>query len=506
MKRLLCSLAVALLAVLGAPATAAAHPLGNFTVNQYSRLEPVGETLRVRYIVDMAEIPAFQERQLIDADGDGALSPSETERYLERAAAELAGGLHLTIDGAPAELRVTERAIAFLPGQGGLETLRLALELTAAFPGGPGPHAITYRVENYAERLGWREIVAPDTAGLRDSSAPSEDLSAELTAYPEELLSSPPDVREARLTVVAGGARNLARNESGAAIAEPRAAWGADQLAALVGTREPTALTTAAALLLALALGAGHALAPGHGKTIVAAYLVGSRGTARHAVVLGLVTTLTHTAGVFLLGFATLLLSRYVLPERIYPWLELVSGALVVLLGLGLLHSRLAGLLRRSADHAHVHGVPAHGHEHLHHGGPGGHTHDQDGAIADWVATGLSREGGTRARTTAPTRASWRGLLALGVSGGLLPCPSALVVLLGAIAIGRVGFGMLLILAFSLGLAAVLTGIGLLLVYARAVFDRVPVNRPLVRGLPVASALIVVVAGLAITTGALTRL
>jgi ABC-type nickel/cobalt efflux system permease component RcnA len=293
-----------------------------------------------------------------------------------------------------------------------------------------------------------------------------------------------------------------------AAAASPATATS-DALAALVAERELTPAGMGAALLLALLLGAGHALAPGHGKTIVGAYLVGSRGTALHAVVLGLVTTATHTAGVFALGFVTLTLSHYVLPEQLYPWLELLSGALVAVIGVGLLLSRIAGLLhRRRADAAHApdhhHGPGGHSTgvvgAPLHHHGPGGHTHDHGEALADELA---GRLGGS---ATSPRRTSWRGLVALGVSGGLLPCPSALVVLLGAIALGRVGFGMLLIVAFSLGLAAVLTGIGLLLVYARGLIERVPTDSRILRAMPLASAAAVIIAGVGITAAALGQL
>jgi ABC-type nickel/cobalt efflux system permease component RcnA len=103
---------------------------------------------------------------------------------------------------------------------------------------------------------------------------------------------------------------------------------------------------------------------------------------------------------------------------------------------------------------------------------------------------------------------TWRSLLALGVSGGLLPCPSALVVLLGAIALHRVAFGLLLIVAFSLGLAGVLVGIGLLLVLARGLLQRLSLGGGglATRYLPVASAFVVLVAGLFITLQAVPRL
>jgi ABC-type nickel/cobalt efflux system permease component RcnA len=283
--------------------------------------------------------------------------------------------------------------------------------------------------------------------------------------------------------------------------AQPAGARMPDQFANLIAARELTPAAIGLALLLALLLGAGHALTPGHGKTIVAAYLVGARGTARHAIFLGLTTTITHTAGVFALGFVTLWISNYILPEQLYPWLELISGVLVVGIGLMLFRSRLAGFFKRGAhshDHEHGHAHdhdhrhdhdhdhnPGHDHGHGHDHGPHGHSHMPPGADGQPV--------------------TWRGLLALGISGGLLPCPSALVVLLSAIALHRVAFGMLLIVAFSVGLAGVLTGIGLLLVYARRLFERFPTDGRLLRALPIASAGFVTVAGLVIAFGALVQ-
>lgn len=514
MTRRMIALALGLIAALGLAGTAAAHPLGNFTVNQYSRIEAGLDVVHVRYLVDMAEIPAFQERQQIDADHDGALSAAEQQAYLRQRAPELARGLRLSVDGMAAPLRLTSSVIDFPPGQGGLQTLRVTLDLETALGGDGGPKALAYEVANYPERLGWREIVAHARHGaeLRDSSALADDRSAELTIFPGDMLTSPLDMREVRFTLAAGAGRPIS---SGPRPAEGGAPAGAsvDALAAMLATRELTPAAMAGALALAMVLGAGHALTPGHGKTIVAAYLVGARGTTRHALALGLVTTLTHTAGVFALGLATLAASRYVLPERIYPWLELTSGALVVVLGLALLRSRVAALIgwgrqrhdhgphghdhdhdHGSHDHDHSHDHGPHDHDHSHDHGPHGHSHDHEQILADRLA-------GTGAGSV-----TWRGLLALGVSGGLLPCPSALVVLLGAIALGRVGFGLLLILAFSLGLAAVLTGIGLILVHARALLRFFPAGGWLARALPAVSALLVIISGLAITAAAVTRL
>jgi ABC-type nickel/cobalt efflux system permease component RcnA len=248
-------------------------------------------------------------------------------------------------------------------------------------------------------------------------------------------------------------------------------------------------------------LGAVHALTPGHGKTVVGAYLVGARGTARHAVFLGLVVTATHTLGVYLLGLGTLAASTWIVPERLYPWISILSGLLVVLVGASLVRSRLRGALAH--HHAHHHGHEHHGDHHHHH--DHGHHHDL-GHHHDHHHDHHHGHDHSHGHSHLPpegTPITVRSLLALGVSGGLLPCPSALVVMLGAIAVHRVAFGLALIVAFSAGLAAVLTGIGIALVYARGLFERLPIDGRLARYVPVASAVVISFAGAAIVVEAL---
>lgn len=243
-------------------------------------------------------------------------------------------------------------------------------------------------------------------------------------------------------------------------------------------------------LLIAIAgsflWGGMHAMSPGHGKTIVGAYLVGSRATAQHAIFLGLTTTITHTLAVFALGLITLFASRFIVPEQLYPWLSFLSGLMVVAIGLNLFISRLRNTHHRTTHH-HNHDGHSH-HHHDHHHNHGGSNHSHLPPITD----------------EAPL--SWRSLLTLGISGGLVPCPSALVVLLSAVALGRAGFGLVMVLAFSLGLAGVLTGLGLLLVRTKRLFDRLPLQMRLVRVLPAASAFCVALLGLGITTQALMQI
>jgi ABC-type nickel/cobalt efflux system permease component RcnA len=247
------------------------------------------------------------------------------------------------------------------------------------------------------------------------------------------------------------------------------------------------------ALAVAAGLGALHALEPGHGKTVVAAYLVGSRGTPRHALYLGLIVTATHTAGVYLLGVVTLYLSHYIVPERLYPWLGGISGLLITGLGCGLFLQRYVS---ENQGHTHIHSHaphPSHLHKHAqaHHHETIDHDHPSPHAASQPYP---SRE----------ETISSRALLALGVTGGIVPCPAALVVLLSAIALQRVGFGLLLIVAFSVGLAGVLITLGLLMVSARHVMVRLQgEGRLMSRWLPLTSAAVITVFGLAMIVQAL---
>lgn len=247
--------------------------------------------------------------------------------------------------------------------------------------------------------------------------------------------------------------------------------------------------------------GAMHAMSPGHGKTIVGAYLVGGRATAQHAVFLGLTTTITHTIGVFALGLVTLFASQYILPEQVYPWLSFLSGLMVIAIGLNLFISRMGRVqLPWRSPFGHSHADDHHHHDHHHHDH---HHHDHDHADERGHNHGDHSHLPPGADGAVVT---WRSLLALGISGGLVPCPSALVVLLSAISLGRIGFGLVLVLAFSLGLAGVLTGLGLLLVRAKRLFERLPTQVRVVRVLPAVSALFVALLGLGITAQALVQI
>jgi ABC-type nickel/cobalt efflux system permease component RcnA len=527
--------AIAVVAALAAsgPCAVEAHPLGNFSVSRYAGIHVDADGVRLRYVLDMAEIPAFQEIQEagIGPDAEHPAVPA----YLTRKAQTLSEGLHLEVNGLRLPLRPEGNEIVFPPGAGGLPTLKVGVVYRAVFDAmaAPGANELRYRDTNLAARAGWREVVAVAGAGVRlaESSVPARDLSRELTEYPADLLAAPPQDVEARVIFVqtAGGplaadsglrssappSRAVAAPPPPSAVArgDDAAARATEPLTPQPGhrggsTREPettpAAITSATmlsllsplpgrftellpatgaglpvilfAMAVAVSLGAFHALEPGHGKTMVAAYLVGARGTARHAFLLGLIVTASHTAGVYLLGAVTLYATRYVVPERLYPWLGTLSGLTIAALGFVLFLRRYAG------------GMHAHNHDHA----DGDHHHDH-GAFSHRHSH--EQPSGT---------VTLRGLLALGISGGIVPCPAALVVLLSAVALRRVGFGLLLIVAFSVGLAAVLVGIGLLMVYARRFMARFQGEGPLLgRWLPLASAAVITVSGFVIAIQAL---
>lgn len=434
-----------------------AHPLGNFTINHYARIDSRPDRLLVKMVIDMAEIPAFQEFSAMGVKQGGLPDEAQRRAYLAAMAERFSKEVRLSLNRQPAALRLISSKLDFPEGQGGLKTIRAVFwwESTAAAEG----TTVEFSEGSYSERSGWREIVVNggEAAGLRLKS-----LSSELTAYPEDMLFSPLNEREVSFTSRPALFKEVAEIDS--------IQRSEDSFAALVSTSYSDPSMLLLALLTAFLLGALHALSPGHGKTLVAAYLVASRATVRNAILLGGSVTFTHTASVFLLGLVTLTLSQYVLPERLYPWIGVFSGLAVVVMGVYMLMQRVQEYF----------GVEGHSHSGIFHthgeGGEDGHEH---------------------------TSRDWRGVLWMGVTGGALPCPSALVVLLGAIAMHRIAFGMLLIVAFSLGLASVLVLIGVLLVKARRLLERVSSGSRITKLLPVFSALVITLVGVGISVEAL---
>jgi nickel/cobalt transporter (NicO) family protein len=434
---------------------AQAHPLGNFTINLYDGVTIGSDGVDVDYFVDMAEIPAFEEKQTIDANSDGTLDPTETSAYVADTCARLAGGVSVTVGGVALPLRPTgQGTITFPPGAGGLSTMRLDCPMRARVTMREG-QPVSYKDGNFAGRIGWHEItVVGDRLAVLDSDAPVESVSARLTAYPADLLQSPLDQRSASFRI--GGVTDVAAAPVTDATAPITRSFGdrfTTAFTGLVTTGGSTPLLWVLALATAFAIGGIHALGPGHGKTLMAAYLVGSDARPRQVVAVGAAVSVMHTASVVLLGLAVLLAGEAFTPEVAYRWTTIASGGVVVALGLYLVVTRLRNARRvRAHDLAHTHG---HDHDH-------GHTH---------------------------VRPAGRfGLATLAVSGGILPSPSALIALLAAVAIGRVVFGLALVLAFGLGLATVLVAVGFGTIKARSTMDR-RLSRRVATWAPVASAI-----------------
>ncbi len=491
-----------------------AHPMGNFSINHYTRLIAQADRIEGHFVLDMAEIPTVTEMSRLDANQDGVVSDAERAAYLRQMSVQLSGQLTLTINQQPVPLKVTPRDAILLPGAGGLKTLRVTLDFTADSPASSPPKiplAVTYKDSNYPVRTGWKEIVVTgDLSTLRDSSVPATDQSKELTTYPADPTIAPPQVTEARFTWVGEekekrrqGTGNREQGTEGNAehgmmndeqnphssllthhssLSPPSTPnTPRDQFTQSIAAVGLTPGLMGLALLSAFGFGALHALSPGHGKAMVAAYLIGTRGTARHAVLLGLVVTITHTLGVFALGLITLTASRWIVPEHLYPVISGLSGLAVAGMGAGLLWHRVGAWRSEQRQTA----------------------QDECSAQAANELDADTEEFYTQ-RRGASGPLSLRTLVGLGITGGALPCPSALVVMLSAIALHRIGFGLLLIVAFSLGLAVVLTILGLVVMRARGLMERVSPGAKWMPGLSVCSAAVVTLIGLLLIARSLT--
>lgn len=491
------------LVLIAVSAVGLAHPMGNFSVNHYSKLNFRPGGVDLTFVLDLAEIPTFQML------GAGVADQAFLERKTREQAKDWVANLALAEDGRKVRWDVKSITPKTSDGAGGMPILRIVIAAEAPLQAGK----VTYDDLNFPGRAGWKEIVidhSPD-ALLSSASQSSKDLSAALTVYPADPSVTPPQDLTASV-VLAPKETPAPKIEVTKSVAKPvpvpviaeKQPVQQEQTAPAASsfvTQQPTAPGTVVRgdflsrmlqrknlgwrlMLLctfaALGLGAMHALSPGHGKTIVAAYLVGSRGTVKHAGMLGLVVTFTHTFTVFLLGIGVLFFEQYVVPEKIVPALGMLSGLSIVLVGASLLYRRAQALMPggHSHDHHHDH---AHDHDHgsglVHSHGGSTHSHTIEGDITPG------------------------SLIALGVGGGMVPCPSALILMLSAIALGRPGLGLMLLIAFSAGLSLVLIGIGVLALYAKQLLpDSQHASRhPAFRLIPVFSSVVVIVLGLGIT-------
>lgn len=501
----LLTLTATTLLALAAPAAVSAHPLGNFTINVYNGITVAAEWIDIDRVVDMAELPTVTARREMDADRDGVPRDDEVAAWAERTCAAAPGELTLSLAGRPLTLTPLTVGISFPVGQAGLKTLRLVCGYTTSVPASGVPTQVEFRDSSYASRTGWRELViAPAGVTLAGAEEFATTSSGRLVSYPIGARAALPRQVAAAFSFTASSSVPAPATPViedavplGSAPADvvmeapsPAALPGASsdvpaQIGALIQASDLSPVALLIALGVAAFVGAFHAATPGHGKTLMAAYLVGSRGTVRDALGLGLTVTVAHTIGVFALGAIVLLAGAALPSERLLPMLGLASGIIVTLLGASMLLQRMRA---RSHERA---GARDHGHEHV-------HEHVHEDSEAGWHSHGSMRHTHLP-DSEGPLRR--RNLLALGIVGGLVPSASAILILLGAIAAGRPALGMILTVAFGAGMAAVLVGVGVLLVKARSFVERIP-SRGLSRTLayaPLASAIVFLVAGAAIT-------
>lgn len=500
-----------------------AHPMGNFSVSHYTKLIVTGTGIEVEYALDLAEIPTFEILRAWNLDRTAPRAELET-RAAEQAR-EWLDHVAINVNGKPVRARFESAAIVIADGAGNLPIVRITTKAHIPARGG----RLQYEDRNYPDRAGWKEIVIASGNGamLRKASQSNKEISRALTQYPPDPTLAPPQDLRAELEwtidepiIMARRSHkkapdNRAINDEApppviakvpqphlappvaspatmtAQAAPPGAVVRGDFLSKLLHQRELTPWMILLAIACAFALGAAHALTPGHGKSIVAAYLVGSRGTLKHAAFLGAMVTFTHTISVFVLGIATLFLFRYIVPEKITYVLGTVSGLSIVIVGAWMFYKRLHTTFH-THRHSHAHNEH-HSHDHDHHDHAHDHPHSHH------------HHGRAHVHSHIPDQISWAGLVALGVSGGLVPCESALVLLLGAIALGRVGLGLWLLLSFSLGLALVLMLIGVLVLYAKNLLPerKRSGHSGMLRWLSIASPALVMVVGLVMTGVAL---
>ncbi len=545
------------------PAVALAHPLGNFTINHYAGIRISSTGIALDVVLDQAEIPTFQARQDLDTNGDGDVSAEETEAARTPQCETLGRSLQVAVGGTPVPLELDASGLSFPIGAGGLPTMRLVCELRANVAL-TSQSSITFSDDSFSDRIGWREITVVGDGMSIAPSVPSTSVSDRLAHYPTDLLTQPLSDRTVTVTVTPGGPAaapfvapdakpiagaagrpSSAPQDGGSAAGPAESAVSTiagvpggigTEIDGLLRTNDATPLVILGSLLAAAALGAGHALTPGHGKTLMGAYLVGTRGTPTHALGLGLSVAVSHTIGI--LGLALLVVAAgAALPADVFQRLApLVSALTLTAIGAWLLLGQLRRLraARAFAATAALHGHPLGGdHDHdaphahagddehdapLTHDGPHAdehpheHEHHHEGRHSDArdVSSGLTHDHGFGPHSHAPVasgRLTWRSLFLLGLAGGFVPSTNALLILLATIATNRAAFGLVLVVAFGLGMAAVMTGVGLVLIYARDWIEsrpRLPALRHLAVWAPAAAAVFVVALGVVLTTEAVT--
>jgi ABC-type nickel/cobalt efflux system permease component RcnA len=428
--------------------------MGNFTINVSAGLVVRPDAVVLSLVVDMAEIPAFQEIHRLDRNANGRVEQTESAAYREQRCVSLADNLELAIDGETTTLSPAGTELHFPPGAGGLSTLRLECRLGASVALGSGPTRIAFSDSNFPGRVGWHEVtITGDEVTIVDSDVPRQSSTDDLRRYPTGVI--PLDVRAATATVRPGGPPLAhSRSSDGGSQTSPR---DGNLLERLVGRENISLQLALFSIAVAFGVGAVHALGPGHGKALAGAYLVATGAGLRRAAALGISVSIMHTAAVLGVGALVLSLEKALPAERVYPWLGLASGIGALCLGSALVFTRIAairGTRRRAREHDHHHHIDR------------------------------------------PFSGS--GVVAIAAAGGILPSPSALVVLLTSISLGRTAFGLALIAAFGFGLATSLVAVSAATLGVRGLAARALAPR-VMRAVPILSALLMVALGAALT-------
>jgi nickel/cobalt exporter len=409
-----CLLWICLAFLLCSYAPASAHPLGNFTINHLAKIRSSRDALQIKYVLDIAEIPTFQ---IMHGQAGGEWTQAVMRQWARDESTIVSDGFHLSIDGYPATLRGRSQNAELRPGAGGLPILRWVGLFDVSLSLGI-PHRISVDDRVYADRrIGWKDVI------VGSQTEPTN----ELRAYPSALIGSPRRISVATFFRTAAGALSDVRESADETplIASSQSWVRPTVLSEMFSRIDQSPLFVLLTILTAFALGALHAAEPGHGKALLAFTLVGARATAKQALVLAGSLTLAHTGAVFLLGIALFFAAGFA-SESIYPLITLVSGVAVASIG-----ARAAGnFVDDRSGHPHDHAPRA--------------LRSLNFGSAVWAA----------------------------MSGGVAPCPAAIVVLLTALRLHHIGYGMLLIVVFSLGLASVLCGIGLAIVRGAAWLSR----------------------------------
>ena len=466
-----------------------AHQLYGIRVGRTSAVKIERSRVEVVYKIHVGDILAFSERRAMDENGDGEISGMEKRAYLDRMEDELRRGFVLRMDGDRLDLAPTARSDSLGEARIGPMSFEMQFEFRTEerTPDG-GEHELAFTDRNYSDDPVDPEMVLRINSGVKILDS-SDRWDSE--RYPFDPWASLEERRTLKVLFRAGsGGASASSFETRSVLTErPVMKPGMkDRLKEILERPNLPPHFIFFAFLISILLGAMHAVEPGHGKTIVAAYLIGSRGTVWNAIFLGAIVTITHTFSIIVLGLLTLFASKYVVPQKLFPWLGFISGVFIIGVGIWLLFRYLRG----AHGHGHSHGTFGHAHDHE---TSHSHTHDE--------TPEHTHDHGDSQTPEIERSASWVSLLSLGISGGLVPCPAALVILLTAVALNRILFGLALIVSFSLGLAVVLITIGILMVVARSAINRFTGEGRIIQMLPLVSAVFIIVLGFGIAIKAL---